>query len=279
MSSFNRFVDKNRRRMAASDDVNNVFVGKGYPTTTITCGEVSLTATVVNQQEQDKAYIYTDLEHPLDIGSVWSTKGLHFLIVEEIIIIKDVKWKKYIGLLCNTIIDDMWCYFKGSEKAAISTSIKENIFFNSQAKPILVAPSNRLAFNDKIVIHNRAWRVVEWDDISSFGVTYYTLEPSTIIKTTVEEGKPAPNIIKHNIEDTTISITPENQGEENVLHVKPNQDIEVITNGVFQSSFNNLKIKKRTKDSIIFSIPFGVDKVDITTLQGDVLVTTTYTTK
>ena len=176
------------------------------------------------------------------------------------------------------MIDDMWCYFKGSEKVAISTNIKENVFFNSQAKPVLVAPSNRLAFNDKIIIHNRAWRIVEWDDISSFGVTYYTLEPSTAAKSASEERKTTSNIIKHNIEDTTISITPEKQ-EGNVVYTKPNKDIEIITNGVFQSSVKNLKIKQRTKNSVIFSIPFGVDKVDITTLQGDVLVTTTYTTK
>lgn len=276
MSSYNSFIEKNKIRMAAADDVNSMFIHKGYPSTIITCGETSLAATVVNRQEQEKAYVYTELDNPLDIGSVWSTKGLHLLIVEEIIIIKDVMWRKYIALLCNTIIDDMWCYFKGSEKAAISTSIKENVFLNTQAKPVLVAPSGRLNFNDKIIINNRAWKVIEWDDVSTAGITYYTLEPSTVAKKSLNEEKPV-NIVKHNIEDTTISYMSTTQ-EGNVVHVKHNRDIEVITNGVFKSSVENLKIKKRTKDSIIFSIPFGVDQVDITTLQGDVLVTTTYIT-
>jgi hypothetical protein len=85
---------------------------------------------------------------------------LHFLIVEEIVIIKDVQWKKYVALLCNVLIDDMWCYFKGSEKAAISTSIRENVFLNTQAKPVLVSAA-KLGFRDKIIINNRAWMVIE----------------------------------------------------------------------------------------------------------------------
>lgn len=160
MSNFNRFIDKNKKRTLAADEMNGRFVFNGYPTTIITCGEQSVTAAVVNKQEQEKAYIYTDLQHSLDIGSVWTTKGLHFLIVEEIVIIKDVQWKKYIALLCNVLIDDMWCYFKGSEKAAISTSIKENVFLNTQAKPVLVSAA-KLGFRDKVVINNRAWMVIE----------------------------------------------------------------------------------------------------------------------
>lgn len=269
MSNFNRFIDKNKKRTLAADEMNGRFVFNGYPTTTITCGEQKVTAAVVNKQEQEKAYIYTDLQHPLDIGSVWTTKGLHFLIVEEIVIIKDVQWKKYIALLCNVLIDDMWCYFKGSEKAAISTSIKEDVFLNTQAKPVLVSAA-KLGFRDKIIINNRAWVVMEWDNISTQGIVYCTLEPTTISKEIEDKG-----IIKHNHDTTNITFVSDEKNDEFIL-VKPNIDIIVPTEKGYIKASANINIKSRTSTEIIFSIPYGVENVLITTLQGETYVNTTY---
>lgn len=272
MSNFSRFVDKNKKRTLATDEVNGRFVFNGYPTTTITCGEEKITAAVVNKQEQEKAYIYTDLQHPLDIGSVWTTKGLHFLIVEEIVIIKDVQWKKYIALLCNVLIDDMWCYFKGSEKAAISTSIKENVFLNTQAKPVLVS-AVKLGFRDKIVINNRAWMVVEWDDISTQGVVYCTLEPTTISKEIEDKG-----IIKHDNSTTTITSVSNKENSDFIL-IKPNTNITIPTEQGYIKASTNIDIKSRTINQIVFSIPYGIENVIITTLKGDAYVNTTYVTR
>ena len=270
MSNFNRFLDKNKKRTLAADEMNGRFVFNGYPTTTITCGEQKVTAAVVNKQEQEKAYIYTDLQHPLDIGSVWTTKGLHFLIVEEIVIIKDVQWKKYIALLCNVLIDDMWCYFKGSEKAAISTSIKEDVFLNTQAKPVLVSAA-KLGFRDKIVINNRAWMVMEWDDISTQGIVYCTLEPTTISKEIEDKG-----IIKH--ENVSNEPATFNLKSDEII-VKPNTNITIETEKGYVKASAHIDIKSRTANQVVFSIPYGIENVLITTLKGDAYVNTTYVTR
>lgn len=78
MNSFERFQNRNRKRMVANDNLNTNFIFKGYPSTEIKNKIIKnnilittkVNATVVNEQEKDKAYIYTMSEDPLDVGSV-----------------------------------------------------------------------------------------------------------------------------------------------------------------------------------------------------------------
>lgn len=104
MSSFDRFKQLNRTRATSQENTNANFIFKSYPSTTITSDldeSAQLPACVVNQQEKDVAYIYTTLDNALDVGTSWSAKGLHWLIVEEIIVIHNVQWHKYLAYLCN----------------------------------------------------------------------------------------------------------------------------------------------------------------------------------
>lgn len=83
MNSFERFRNRNSKRMEARENLNTSFIFKGYPTTTLTneekklgCGgremivTTTVTASVVSEQEKDKAYIYTTIDDDLDIGTV-----------------------------------------------------------------------------------------------------------------------------------------------------------------------------------------------------------------
>ena len=70
MSSFSRFTAKNQARSGSNASLNSSFIFKGYPSTTIYCGEKAVSAVVVNQQEKDVAYIYTKITDSLDVGSV-----------------------------------------------------------------------------------------------------------------------------------------------------------------------------------------------------------------
>ena len=79
MNSFERFQQRNRKRMEANNDLNTNFIFKGYPSTEITNQTITendeiitttINATVVNEQEKDKAYIYTPIDDKLSIGSV-----------------------------------------------------------------------------------------------------------------------------------------------------------------------------------------------------------------
>ena len=75
MSSFSRFQDLNKKRIVANQDTNASFVFNAYNTTTLTqSGNTeqlqTITASVVNLQEKDMAYIYTMLDTPLEVGSI-----------------------------------------------------------------------------------------------------------------------------------------------------------------------------------------------------------------
>ena len=89
MNEFERFRNRNLKRQDARENLNTSFIFKGYPTTVLTNEQVFLkddremtitttvTASVVSEQEKDKAYIYTTVNDDLDIGTVWGAKGLH----------------------------------------------------------------------------------------------------------------------------------------------------------------------------------------------------------
>lgn len=100
-SPFSRFREANKAIQTTDKDINNSFVFKSYQSTKITNndGGQILTAAIVNQQEKDKAYIFINKTYELQIGSVWSAKEgkLNFLISEEVQIIKEVDWRKYIA--------------------------------------------------------------------------------------------------------------------------------------------------------------------------------------
>ena len=131
MNSFERFKNRNSKRMEARENLNTSFIFKGYPTTILTNEKhvfkneremiitTTVQASVVSEQEKDKAYIYTTIDDDLDIGTVWGAKGLHWLIAEEIVTIKDVNWHKYLAYLCNLEVENTWGFFKGPEKSYV----------------------------------------------------------------------------------------------------------------------------------------------------------------
>ena len=72
MSSFSRFQDINQKRGMANQQTNSGFILKGYPSILIknVVTNEELSASVVNRQEKDLAYIYTHVKQPIEVGSV-----------------------------------------------------------------------------------------------------------------------------------------------------------------------------------------------------------------
>lgn len=186
MNRFERFRNRNLKHGEAAQEVNTHFIFKGYPSTKLQNRNTAawleeirhkilytenneplsiditpvdfateIQAAVVNQQEKDKAYIYTQLNTSLPMGSIWGAKTLCWLIAEEIITIKDVNWHKYLSYLCNIQVEDVWGYFIGPEKRYINIANEKDASLESLQKPVLVLPEGILGFKDKIVIKDR----------------------------------------------------------------------------------------------------------------------------
>lgn len=289
MNSFERFQRRNQKRMEANNNLNNNFIFKGYPSTEIVNKTIEedelittiVNATVVNEQEKDKAYIYTTLEDHLPIGSVWGAKTLHWLIAEEIITIKHVHWHKYLAYLCNIEVENTWGYFKGPEKNYVNIKNEYGASLESLQKPVLVLPANILGFEDKIVINQRPWLVQEWDAISSPGLVYYSLRATTISKEVAEEHKDELVYIERATKEITPVIVdptedPE-EPEENVYYIGHEIIVKLNTeDGFFKFDNNQIKIVKRNKNKIEFYLPFGVDKVVVQTKEGGEVITETF---
>ena len=280
MTSFSRFQERNKKRTVAQNKLNTSFIFKGYPSIEIQGNaDQKIQASVINKQEKDYAYVFTQTQDELEIGSVWTAKNLHLLITEEITIIKDVNWHKYHALLCNVQIDNHWGYFKGPEKSFLDVVLEKEVVWESPQKPVLVLPENVLNIRDKIVIKGRAWLIQEYDAISTPGLVYYSLKPTTVSKEVAAEHSDKEIYVeKHeepivNVVENPISLL----SEDNIFHISPNVSITLSTeDGYFKTTNKNLKIQKRTASMIVFSIPFGISEVAVEVKEKGDIVTKTY---
>jgi len=277
MNSFERFKKLNQDRVVANDNISTKFVFNGYPSTTITSTTgVAKTAAIVNRQEKDLAYIYTYTSDPLDIGSVWSAKNCHWLISEEFVIIKNVKFHKYLAYLCNTQVGTNYGFFKGPQESAINVALKEKVLLQSQQHPILILGGQPLNIDDKILISNRSFTVQEMDNISTAGITYYTLKLGTMSKD--KSGSATTGVIEQPvIENPDIISTPTYNPTTGKYKISAGIPITLSTeNGYFLSSNKEVKSSNLSSTSVTFAIPFGVDEVTITTKSNGQNVVTNY---
>ena len=280
MTSFSRFQERNKKRTVAQNKLNTSFIFKGYPSIEIQgSADQKIQASIANKQEKDYAYVFTQRQDELEIGSVWTAKNLHLLITEEITIIKDVNWHKYHALLCNVQIDNHWGYFKGPEKSFLDVVLEKEVIWESPQKPVLVLPENVLNFRDKIVIKGRAWLIQEYDAISTPGLVYYSLKPTTISKEVAAENTDKEIYVeKHeepivNVVENPISLL----SEDSIFNISPNVPITLSTeDGYFKTTNKNLKIQKRTASMVVFSIPFGISEVAVEIKEKGDIVTKTY---
>ena len=280
MTSFSRFQERNKKRTVAQNKLNTSFIFKSYPSIEIQgSADQKIQASIANKQEKDYAYVFTQRQDELEIGSVWTAKNLHLLITEEITIIKDVNWHKYHALLCNVQIDNQWGYFKGPEKSFLDVVLEKEVIWESPQKPVLVLPENVLNFRDKIVIKGRAWLIQEYDAISTPGLVYYSLKPTTISKEVAAENTDKEIYVeKHeepivNVVENPISLL----SEDSIFNISPNVPITLSTeDGYFKTTNKNLKIQKRTASMVVFSIPFGISEIAVEVKEKGDIVTKTY---
>ena len=273
-NAFERFKQRNQMLNGSNKDYNKSFVLKGYASTTMISDAdetVEHLAYVYNKQEKDEGYIYTLYDEPLEIGSCWNVKGLHFLIDEEIIIIKDVAFRKYHALLCNIESAGTWWYFKKDDY--IDVSLRDNAFIKSLAKPLLVTPGTPFGYGDKVKILNKVWLIQEYDNYSHPGITYYSITASTISKELLETEEPYELPIIEPAENIEMQEDP----EESEHIIIPNQVYTLSTeDGYFRTSSNLLKVVSRTSSSVQFTIPFGVSEVTVSVKQGGEIVDIVY---
>lgn len=113
--------------------------------------------------------------------------------------------------------------------------------------------------------------VQEYDNISTSGVTYYSLTPTTVSADIAElhSGESSYIITQKKMEHPNY----ENIFEHNIDITLPTED------GYFKYDNPSIHIIKHQALSVTFQIPFGVDTITISTKQKGEVVTTTYSIK
>lgn len=268
MNSFERFKNKQRRRNTANEHYNASFIFNAYNTVTITDGQKEVIASVVSKQEKDQGYIYTHSDAPLSVGSVWGVNNLHWLIIEEIICIKDTDYHKYFALLCNVDLGIAWGYFKSN----LGIRNEQDTALESTQEPQITLPGSLLDFKDKIVLYKRPWIVQEYDSISNPGITVYSLQATTISKTEMQER----DSYIVNVTRAEPEIAEETKVNETDRTVGHNIPVTIATEDGYLKYKGNIKVIKRSAQEIIFSIPFGVEQVEISVKQQGNIETYNY---
>lgn len=199
------------------------------------------------------------------------------MVVEEIVLIKNVDWHKYYCLLCNINSDVFNGLFIGPEKTHINLMLRKDVALISQQKPVLVVPGKPLDFQDKIMLGGRSFMVNEYDIVSTPGITYYSLMPTTMSKEMIEHHQGETVFIeKYNAPIMRVQDTPVVVGDSGVVQVSPNIPITVRTaEGHFNCSSDMVEVLEYKENEITFIVHFGVNNFSIETKGADNLVITT----
>lgn len=100
--------------------------------------------------------------------------------------------------------------------------------------------------------------IIECDDISSVGVSYYSLEATR-----------APKI------SDPLTLVPETPEDPTIILVKPLQKITLTTETGYFSSTIDLTAS-RAPTSVTFEVPFGVEEFNVDVKVDSVVVTKKY---
>ena len=179
-------------------------------------------------------------------------------------IIKDVHWHKYEAIKCNVELNGKWGYFLGPKKTHIDVVLKESFLLQSQQEPVLIMPEGSLSINDKIMIKNRGWLVQEEDSISTPGVSYYSLSPTTLGKDTIQN-----NMEKEVYVEEYAPIQAEPKTEDNVILITPDEFYTIATqDGIFVSD-GKVDVLSITANEVVFTLPYGVPEAKIVVKQNN----------
>jgi hypothetical protein len=140
----------------------------------------------------------------------------------------------------------------------VDTQILDGHIEESQAKPIAILPRSVLNVSDKIVINGRPWLIIERDDYSTDGLTYYSLQATT-------DSKP--------VDDST--LLPASVIDNSLIQVKGLDVITLSTEDAFFSSDKKFDVT-RTINSIVFTVPFGYNEFYIKVKQNGEVKTFSY---
>lgn len=240
--------------------------------------ESSTTITVDRTEEQlpavlvmndydgpDTASVFVYSKEDLKSGDyfVWNEE-VHFFVLEQVHVIKDVDYHKFKALECNVLVNGtIWAYFKGNMTSFKNTTLKGSSYEEVTSQPVVIAPINdEMILNGYIIINEQNWRIVDADRDTINGIGYYYIEK---------------DLNSRNLEQELDEL--EDNGEAPTATTwYVGQTITLDTEQGYITADKNIKITKRTAKSVTFTI-LESGLVHVSTREGGNIKTRNYTVK
>ena len=249
-------------------------------------------ALVFNDKEgPDDVIVFSFIKDDLGKSDYFVFDDVNYLVYENVKLTdKDVNYKKQRAVECNvsfTHKDTIYKgYFLSSLRRTNDPDFKGREGLIPDEGPLLILPSSvSLNINDRFNIESKPWKIVEYDNITNKGITYFYLERDYVRNISEEEEIIEEDIvIIENEEEITQGSEEEEFGiqalsepsADEELSLRPMTEYTFTTEGGFFASTPRVDLISRTLTKVIFKIPFGVSQVTISTKNNGNEIEETY---
>ena len=231
----------------------------------------------------DEAIVYTYKADNLLKGDYFIFNDGYYLVYEDVKLTDEsFDFKKQKAVECNitfTYNDQVYHgYYTSSLRRLTDPDFVGRQGNVADEQSLIILPFNEtIQTNSEFIINNKPWKVVQYDDITNKGITYYYVDRN-FIRNAPEDEEEAEEIIY--IDETAPQTQEEDTStEEEVLTLRPATEYIFTTEGAFFASNPRANVISRTPTSVKFSVPFGISMISITTRLGGESVEKTYEVK
>lgn len=220
-----------------------------------------------DREFEDSAIMYAYKKDNLAIGDYVKALNRDYLIFAEI---KNVKRENFIQtfnlIACNVNFTydgvSYLGFFKGSARTTTVDEkwMSEKIGFFTEKEGLLVLPTSSLKRGSVITIQNKVFKIISEDSLSNSGISYFVLLDTI---------------------DTDLDKVSESESETPVQSpttttLYSGVDLTFATEQGYILTDKKVTIVSRTASSVVIRVPYGIDSITITVMEGGSPKSTVY---
>lgn len=276
------YRDVQTKRNECYDERSAAFIEQGKLSKDIThkrLDTVIKAAVVFSHKEgPDEVIVYSYIEDDLQKSDYFIYDNTNYLVYENIRLTdSDINYKKQKAVECNVAFSfeskSFIGYYKSSLRGTENPDFVGREIVTPDETPLLILPTNSdIEVNSEFVIEEKPFKVVEFDNITNKGITYYYLE---------RNYNKVGEIIEPEVQPTYVGEEPEGEvqlfSEEPIEKaLRPMVEYTFDTVDAYFAATPKVEVVSRKRTEVTFKVPFGISEVDITTKDLNGIVERNY---
>lgn len=255
-----------------------------------------------HKEGPDEVLVYTFIKDELQKADYFVYENVNYLVYEtNKLTDDDITYKKQKAVECNVsfnIGENIYTgYFMSSVRRKENPDFEGRQVLMPDEMPLLILPTNNvITINTNFVIEGKPWNVVEYDNITNKGITYYYIERYFNTVVSEEEVEVEPTVFVENevpvvqepiAQIQTFGFVPleesvssedqiENLNSNIIMALRPMIDYVFTTEDAFFAATPSVDIASRKKFEVTFKVPFGISQVVISTKVNGQIVEKIY---